>query len=255
MSTESFHEAVKFTAPTTGETTAPAVEDNTSAGQEPPEDRVFTQAELDAIVQKRLGIEQRKWQREQTQGAEQAQPRVNAEPPKPEEFKTPAEYVDALADWKADQKLAQSEANKQKKQVESTYFDREEKAREKYEDFHTVVYRDPKDGGPAISDVMHGAIMESDIGPEIAYHLGKNPDEALRIYRLGPLAQAREIGKLEASLIANPPAKKPSSAPEPITPVGSRSASPNYSASDPRSLKMSMEDWAAARAKEKAKSR
>lgn len=51
-----------------------------------------------------------------------------------------------------------------------------------------------------VSPVMGDAIMDSELGPEILYHLGSNPDEAARISKLSPIAQVREIGKLEASL-------------------------------------------------------
>jgi hypothetical protein len=65
---------------------------------------------------------------------------------------------------------------------------------------------------------MYEAMRESEVGEQIAYHLGKNPAEAARIAALSPIASIREIGKLEAKLsITPPPAQtlKPSNAPAP----------------------------------------
>jgi hypothetical protein len=58
--------------------------------------------------------------------------------------------------------------------------------------------------------------------------------------------QAREIGKIEANLGANPPAKKTSTAPAPIAPVTARTSTgtPAYDTTDPRSVKnMSTSEW------------
>jgi hypothetical protein len=57
--------------------------------------------------------------------------------------------------------------------------------------------------------------------------------------------QAREIGKIEARLASNPPAKKTTTAPAPIAPVTARtSGTPAYDTTDPRSVKtMSTSEW------------
>ena len=92
---------------------------------------------------------------------------------------------------------------------------------------------------------MAQTIQASEIGPDVIYWLGSNPKEADRIARLSPLLQAREIGKIEARLGANPPAKKTTTAPAPIAPVTARTASaPAYDTTDPRSVKsMSTSEW------------
>jgi hypothetical protein len=95
---------------------------------------------------------------------------------------------------------------------------------------------------------MAETIQTSDVGPDVAYFLGSNPKEADRIARLPPILQAKEIGKIEARLASDPPVKKSSSAPSPISPVTARgSGSPAYDTTDPRSVKaMSTSDWIAA---------
>jgi hypothetical protein len=59
----------------------------------------------------------------------------------------------------------------------------------------------------------------SDAGAKLINHLGTDLDEAARIAALPPLLMARELTKLELKL-SQPQAKKVSSAPAPITPVG-----------------------------------
>jgi len=121
------------------------------------------------------------------------------------------------------------------------YHEREEQAREKYEDFEQVAYNP----NLRITNVMAETIQASDIGPDLAYFLGTNPKEADRISRLSPILQAKEIGKIEAKLSDNPPAKKTTSAPAPIAPVTARSTGgAAYDTTDPRSIKtMSASEW------------
>jgi len=92
---------------------------------------------------------------------------------------------------------------------------------------------------------MAQSIQYSDVGPDIAYHLGTNPKEADRISKLPPILQAKEIGRIEANLANNPPVKRSSSAPAPIAPVTARSSgSPAYDTTDPRSTKtMTDSQW------------
>jgi len=64
----------------------------------------------------------------------------------------------------------------------------------------------------------------SEQGPQILYHLGKNPEEAMRIARLPPAHAALEIGRLEAKL-SLPQAKTVTQAPPPIRPLSGGSGS------------------------------
>jgi hypothetical protein len=92
---------------------------------------------------------------------------------------------------------------------------------------------------------MAETIQSSEIGPELAYYLGSNPKDAERIARMTPLGQAKEIGKIEAKLAAEPPVKRTTSAPTPISPVTARATgSPALDTTDPRSIKsMTASQW------------
>jgi hypothetical protein len=86
------------------------------------------------------------------------------------------------------------------------------------------------------------AIKESDVGPRIAYHLAKNPDDAIKLSQMTPSAAIREIGKIEARLTMKTPqpnqTKQISRAPEPIKPLGNL-----VTASVADFDKMSMDDF------------
>lgn len=206
--------------------------------------KTFTQEELDAAIGKRLAREQRKWEREQQAKLAETQARqsVPKELPSVDQFETPEAYADALAYSKAEELLNQRERQKQQAEIRNAYADREEQARDKYDDFEQVAYNPSL----RITDVMAETIQASDIGPDVAYYLGANPKEAARISVLSPYLQAKEIGRLEAKLADNPPVKRTTSAPAPITPVNARGSNnnPSFDTTDPRSIKnMSTSEW------------
>jgi len=217
---------------------APEVVENQN---ETPDEKKYSQAEIDAMIGKRLAREQRKWEREQQQRAAETQIVKAPSATSAEQFESPEAYAEALAYQKAEELIAKREAAKQQSQVLESYQEREEVARDKYDDFEQVAYN-PK---LTITNVMAETIQSSDIGPELAYYLGSNPKDAERISRMTPLSQAKEIGKIEAKLATEPPVKRTTSAPAPISPVTARSTgAPSYDTTDPRSTKnMTVSQW------------
>ena len=88
---------------------------------------------------------------------------------------------------------------------------------EHYEDFDEAMQDMWSGAIPAIaqSDAMAEYVIEvSERGPELAYHLHANPKEASRTAKLSPLAQVRELARLEASL-PKPESRNISKAPAP----------------------------------------
>ena len=228
--------APEVTATSENAVNAPVVAENQP---DQPASKTFTQEELDAAIGKRLAREQRKWEREQA--ARQTVPVAPKEVPSIDNFESPDAYAEALALKKAEELLIQRDRQKEQAEIVEAYGEREEKARDKYDDYEDVVYN-PK---LRITDVMAETIQHSDIGPDLAYWLGSNPKEADRIARLSPIMQAREIGRIEVKLTDNPTVKKTTSAPTPISPVTARSSgSPSHDTTDPRSIKtMSTSEW------------
>lgn len=229
-------------APEQVPTAEPVAEPDTSPEPKPAEaPKTFTQEELDAIVGKRLAREQRKWEREQAQKLKATPPAPPPEPLKPDNFADAQAYAEAMAERKAAELLAQREAEAERAAMLEAYHDREEEARGKYDDFEQVAYNP----WLPVTETMAQTIQASEIGPDVIYYLGSNPKEAERIARLSPILQAREIGRIEAKIAANPPAKKTSTAPAPIAPVTARtSGTTAYDTTDPRSVKsMSTSEW------------
>lgn len=211
-----------------GATAAPEVEKGAEHLAQPEDDEVvektFTQKEVDDMIAKRLAREERK--------------RNRAQPETPM-FEAPSNDDEQPVD--PQKIIEQYEATKQRQEIQDAYGDREEAALEKYDDFEQVA----KNPNLPVSEYMAQAIMASDVGPDVLYWLGSNPKDAARIAKQPPLMQAREIGKIEASLEANPPVKKTSSAPTPISPVVARNNGASvYDTTDPRSTKsMTTSEW------------
>ena len=158
--------------------------------------------------------------------------------PKRDAFDSPDAYDEALIEWSsrqagraaaaelerrmAEQKQTEETARTRKQQEEAqaavikTWQEKVEDFSKTTDDFEAVVMAD----NLRITQVMSDAFMAAENGPELAYHLGKNPKEAARIADLPPIKQIYEIGKLSAQL--SRPKSNVSRAPDPIKPSGAR---------------------------------
>ncbi len=236
-------------APEQAGTATPVADVKEPENKQPETPKTFTQEELDDILSKRLAKEQRKFERDSARRIAEAVAHVAAKPAaelKPENFPTTDAYIDAVSDRKADEKLALRESQRESVNVDARWSEAEEAAMEKYGDYDVVVKNNP---ALPITPTMADVIKRSDMGGDVAYHLGTNPREAERIAKLSPFLQAKELGRIEAKLAANPPEiKKPSNAPEPIKPVKPMGdTSRVYDTTDPRSIKqMGTSEWIAA---------
>lgn len=217
--------------------------------KEIPAEKTFTQAELDAILEKKTAKLIR--QREQERGRREAyekqlesfKPRQEASTkPSPSNFNDVEKYAEAVADWKLQQVERQLEIqhqNKAKVQFETRVDDFRAELEE-------VVSMEKFNKLP-ISPIMAEAILESDLSIKLGAHLAEHPDEAKRIYGLSPARQAAEIGKLETKLSATTTVKA-SNAPPPIKPIG---GSKTISGKNPS--EMTMDEYVKHRAKEGAR--
>lgn len=108
-----------------------------------------------------------------------------------------------------------------------------------------------------VSDAMAEVSAESDEGPAVLFFLANNPGLADTISKLPPLAAAREMGRIEAKLIAarEKAAKTVSDAPPPPPKVEGSGDAGNGSvkADDTDSDKLSDEEWTRRRNKQVAK--
>ncbi len=205
--------------------------------------------------QKNAALEERIKNLESSQPAKPATPDLAA--PNEDDFDTQQEYYTANAKFIADTasnaaydriRAEQDETNKSnQKSEQQAVIDTKKKAfeenlsskREHFEDFEDVAY------GHNFMDMdLAEQIFEMDKGPEVAYFLGSNLDEAQRIHALTPVQRARELTKLEFQVEALNP-KKVSSAPDPINTLGNS----EVVATDEDN--MSADEWQAWRNKQK----
>jgi hypothetical protein len=240
--------------PTTTDAKAPDAAPNPAPAPEPkkvdPRQRKIAEMAYEVRELKRqndrlLGLVER--------GNAPAQP---GQPPRLEEFNSIDEFLDARDNYrdglKVQKPTREAEPNQQRfvEAVKAATEDLRSTGTEKYEDFDEVVF----DDSVKITPPMRDAILELedlDVQTEVAYYLGKNPKEALRISKLSPIRQIAAIGKLEATLTAKPqPQKRPSAAPAPIEPVGGAST-----VFDPLAAAKSDKEWIQAREAELRKRR
>lgn len=181
--------------------------------------------------------------REQLAGLKQSAPAVAAEPQR-DQFETPEEYHAAIAahvakqvtsdELKTEREARQAQETKARQSageeaIAKSWNEREAAFNVEAKDYKEVVAAFIEDGEvSALPEITRRAILESDVGPQLLYHLAKNTEDAERIAELSPARQVAEIGKLETKL--SPVAKKVSNAPAPIKTVPQgRSAVQGYS--------------------------
>lgn len=170
-------------------------------------------------------------QQPQVQPVAPPQQSFNAKPTL-EDFNSYEEFTEALTDWKATQAVqtalqqreaAEAAARAQREQAEraQTWQQRASEASTKFNDFHAVALNPDLPVSPAMAEV----IQSVDNGPDVLYHLGKNPAEAARIAALPPTQAAFALGSLAAAL--QPPTKAtPRPVPQPINPLAGGNAAP-----------------------------
>jgi len=170
-------------------------------------------------------------------------PAAAAEPagrPKETDFDSYAEFVDKLTDWKMEQRETARAAEAATQKAAQSQAEQKKAWNEKVNTFksETPDYNDVLQAAEDIqvSPAMNEAIITSDHGPAIAYHLAQHPEEAQRIAALSPVAAAREIGKIEAALAAETatpaPKARVSKAPAPAKTVKAAAESSEPDPSD-----------------------
>ena len=109
---------------------------------------------------------------------------------------------------------------------------------ERYPDIEKVFTDNTLPMSPAMAETL----MESEKGPEVAHYLLANREAAQRIKEMSPLAAARELGRIEAT-IALPQSRKQTQAPPPPSTVSGTVKGPSKSPEN-----MNMREYAAWRA-------
>jgi hypothetical protein len=133
----------------------------------------------------------------------QPQQRVETldEEPKPEQFNDAFEYARALAEYSAEQALKNRDRVELEKKYQAehdklieVWNDRLETTKKELPDYQDMI----ESSDVMVSDQVRDALLESDAGPRILYHLAENPDYAEKLSKMTVISALREIGKLEA---------------------------------------------------------
>ena len=146
--------------------------------------------------------------------------------PQPSDFTDAFEYAKALAEYSTakalenrDKQEAERKANEERQKVMTSWQTKLEEAKSELPDYEDMI----ASSDVVVSDQVRDAILESDVGPKILYHLAENPEVATKISGLSLTSALREIGKLEARFEKTAEAPKPavrkSNAPAPINPI------------------------------------
>ena len=167
--------------------------------------------------------------------------------PKLEDFQTLEEFQEALTVWIYDARekaKAEADAKRTRETAERDAFDawakREKAAKKAHDDYEDVLDTVAIPDGPGVQAARQ-AMLESEHGAEILYHLAKHPAELKRIAALSPVSAVREVGKLEAAL-AKPSAPengtpKITGAPKPPPPTGRPSKTSTDDLTDPEVIR------------------
>ena len=202
---------------------AAAAGDQTEGDGQQPKPRKSPQERIDEVTRARREAERdRDYWREQAlanqQPAKPARETAEDAEPDPSDYEhgeLDARFIRDHATYHAKRTFreenAQAEAQRQRQGQLATFEAKADAFSEKTPDYYDVVGSDFGKVARLCTPVMGDAILASEAGPELAYHLAKSPSEARRIAALNPLAQAMELGKL-AQRLASPPAPTPKTA-------------------------------------------
>ena len=218
------------------EQSEPVVENEEKVTEEP---KPKVKMRFDEVTKQRdLAKQEAEQARQRTQELEQElkaiksqaapkQEQSRDEKPRPDQFVDAFEYAEALADWSAENAVMRARQEDVEKRIQAeraivieTWNKKLEATKSELPDFDDMV----ASSDVVVSDQVRDAILESDVGPRILYHLAENQELAEKISKSSLITALREIGKLEAKFEKTEPKEvktvaQKSKAPAPISPI------------------------------------
>ena len=152
--------------------------------------------------------------------------------PQPAQFQDAFEYAKALAEWSTEKALRERDQQEYQRKVA----EEESRVKQSWIQKQNAVKADIPDYDEKVADLqievapeIHEAIMTSDAGPKVLYHLANNVEFTEKLAQMPVSKALREIGKLEAKFEdkAEEPVKTvatKSKAPAPINPLKAASS-------------------------------
>lgn len=190
--------------------------------------------------------------------------------PTPDQFDDYDKYVEALADWKAEEKVTakftereKAGEAKQRQESRATNWQKGvEEAMKHHPDYEQVMSASQV----PVAEHVQELLLDAESGPRLAYYLDRHPEVADKLNEMSPVQAARELGRIEASFSAAPTANEtPDETPAPAKEAPAPAAKPRTTAappparpaasgsSTPKALeKMSMDEYVETRRKQGA---
>ena len=158
------------------------------------------------------------------QGYQRPAPEPPTAPPSqdPADYATQEEWIEAriqqsLAREREQWQLEQLRQRQQQEQQarDAQWATREQTFKQQHPDYEERL----QEVLPRLSPQLGQGLSDSEMAPELVYHLARHPDELQRLNGLQPLALSRALGRLEQQLSAPPPARPTSPTPKPAPPT------------------------------------
>jgi len=123
--------------------------------------------------------------------------------PKKEDYTDPFDYAADLSEWSAKHAVQEKEVEdaklakeRESAKVVESWQKRLREVKAEIPDWEETI----QSSDVSVSDQVRDAIIESEVGPKILYHLASHPELAEKIRGLTVTGALREIGKMEARL-------------------------------------------------------
>lgn len=232
------------------ETKAPEAKTETEAAgleeEKQPEEkpRNSMQERMDEITRARREAEREAeyWKARAKAGDQPAQKADPEGRPARDTYQSDEDYLEALADWKVDQRLSKKEAETTAKQAgearATSWNTKLESARAEFADHQAVLDACDKQINVNVSD----ALLEHEHGAKVAYELAKNPDLIDKLNGMSATQAAFEVAKIGAKFDKAPEAATPSPKPAAVSrapaPAASKVGSSRSTAPSPEEMTM-----------------
>jgi len=204
-----------------GEESTEAAPEQTT-GEKGPKDPIKA---LQRRVDKRTADYYREKARAETLAAELDQLRQGGKPADDLDPEKVQQIIEKRAEQLAQQRTVAERVNK----VEASL---RKELKDGYDDFYT----DLSSSGPAAKSLVE-SVMELDDADRVMAHLAKNRDELYEVLELSPRQQAMRLARISVSLESAGKQRTVSTAPKPISPVGTRTGAAGLSDDLP------MDEW------------
>ncbi len=214
-------------------------EDKTvSASEEKPKGKGGFQKRIDRLIkqvaaaEETAATERKKREELEAKGATKQEPVAEEGEPNREDYTSDADFIKASVKYGLAQARiedakdqARQDAEKHQTELNKKYNEAVIEAKSRFDDWDEVVGQDmalPLTAGPAMLRVPNG--------PDVAYHIGKNPEIAEELWKLDPYEVTLKIWEFSRELEGAKPKPKSEASgegeekpkkPKPITPVGS----------------------------------